>query len=56
MFIERFLERGIGEFHAADVRDVFALSQFAVQVQSGQRLVLIILIDDRLRAFFKFFR
>ena len=44
------MQRHVGNFHPADVRDVLALRQLAVDVQSGQRLVGRILRDDRLRA------
>src|SRR2546429_9154593 len=47
MFVECFLQRGIGELHSADVCDVFALGELSVQVQPRQWLVRRILIDDR---------
>src|SRR6266571_2697234 len=34
MFVERLLQRSVGEFHSADVRDVFALGQLAVYMQA----------------------
>src|SRR2546423_14860491 len=56
MFIERFLERGVSELHAADVRDVLTLSKRAVYVQSRQRFVFVILLHNRIRSFLKFLR
>ena len=48
IFIERFLQCGIGELHAAQIGDVFALSQLTVDVQTRQRLVFVELPYDRL--------
>ena len=56
MFIERLLQRGVGEFDSADVGDVFALCEFAVDVQARQRLVFVVLLHDRTRALFEFLR
>src|ERR1700731_5498886 len=54
MFIERLLQRGVGELYSADVGNVFALGQLAIDVQSLQRLVLLVLIDHRLSALCEF--
>src|SRR5207237_2743785 len=56
MFIERLLQRGVGEFQSADVGDVLALCQFTVHVQSRQRFVFTVLLYDCSRAFLEFFR
>ena len=53
-FVERLLQRGVSEFHSADVRDVFALGQFAIHVQARQRFVFVVLIDDRFAALLVF--
>src|SRR5207249_11908308 len=47
MFVESFLQRSVGEFHSADVGDVFALGQLAVYMQTRQRLVFVVLLHDR---------
>src|SRR5438477_1690744 len=48
---ELFLQRHVGDLHAADVGDVFALGQLAVDMQSWQWLIARVLRHDRLRAF-----
>src|ERR1043165_6011102 len=48
VFIERFLQRGICELDAADVSYVFALRQFTINILAWQRLILRILINNRL--------
>src|SRR5579864_4895939 len=52
MFIERLLQCGISDLHSAYVRDVFALGQFAIDVQTRQSFVFVVLIDYRLAALF----
>ena len=54
MFVERLLQRSVSEFHSADIRDVFALRQLAVYMQARQRLIFVVLLHDRTRAFLKF--
>src|SRR5260370_32490914 len=54
MLGERFLEGGVSEFHSANVGNVLTLGERAVHVQSRQRLIFIVLIDDRLRALLEF--
>src|SRR6266568_86503 len=54
MFLERLLQRSVGKLYATDVGDVLALSKRAIHMQSRQRLIFIVLIDDRLRAFLEF--
>src|ERR1700746_2235324 len=54
MLVERLLQRSVGEFHSADVRDVFALCELAIHVQARQRLVFVVLLHDRSRALLKF--
>ena len=48
ILIERLLQCRICELHTADVGDVLPLSQLAIDMQTGQRLVFIELPYDRL--------
>ena len=47
LFVERLLQRSVGEFDSADIGDVFTLCKFTVEVQARQRLVFIVLLHDR---------
>ena len=48
VLVESFLQRGVSELDAANVCDVFALRQFAVNVFAWQRLILRILINNQI--------
>src|SRR4029077_957696 len=54
MFVQRFLQRGVGEFDSADISDVFALGELAIDVLTRQRLVSVVLLYDRTRTLLKF--
>jgi len=46
VFVERLLQRGISELYSSDIRDVFALREFAVHMLARQRRVRGVLIDN----------
>ena len=56
MFVERLLQRGIGEFDSTNIRDVFALCEVAIYMLARQRLVRRILIDNCFAPLVVFFR
>ena len=50
MLGQRLLEGGVSNLQPAVIGDVFALGEFAVDVQAGERFVSGVLRDDRLGA------